>query len=159
MTTTDTTLEPAIIRPGEGTRLVTRDGSVQFKLGSEQTGGTMVLGLAVTQPGGGPPLHVHSREDEVFIIQEGRLHVFANGAWTEARPGTVIFLPRGEPHTYRNMGEVACKHWVLATPGGFDHFYTQWSTLVASTGAPDANRMAELCDESGIEILGPAPGA
>lgn len=154
MATTDTTLEPAIIRPGEGTRLVTRDGSVQFKLSGEQTGDAMVLGLAVTQPGGGPPLHVHTREDEVFIVQEGRMHVFAGGAWTEARPGSVVFLPRGEPHTYRNMGEVPCKHWVISSPGGFDRFYARFCT---AADAGDANRMNELCDEFGIEILGPAP--
>ncbi|HEY0035765.1 MAG TPA: AraC family ligand binding domain-containing protein, partial [Longimicrobium sp.] len=87
----------------------------------------------------------------------GRLQLFANGAWTEAGPGSAIFLPRGEPHTFRNATELPTSHWVVATPSGFEEFYARWSDLVSAPGEPDMNRMMKLCDEHGIEILGPPP--
>lgn len=47
------------------------------------------------------PLHVHSREDELFYVLEGD-HVVVRGE-EELRvgPGAVVFLPKGIPHAHR----------------------------------------------------------
>ena len=45
------------------------------------TGGRVaVVGVAVP-PGGGPPAHRHSREDEVFVIRAGRYRFLMDGVW------------------------------------------------------------------------------
>jgi mannose-6-phosphate isomerase-like protein (cupin superfamily) len=45
--------------------------TIRFQLGDGETGGALCLGLALTLPGVGPPLHVHPRDDEVFIVSSG----------------------------------------------------------------------------------------
>jgi mannose-6-phosphate isomerase-like protein (cupin superfamily) len=42
------------------------------KLSAGDIGRAFSLGLLIAQPKSGPPLHRHSREDELFIVTSGR---------------------------------------------------------------------------------------
>src|SRR5690348_3523389 len=106
-----------IARPGDGTAVRAFGNEILFKLSSEQTGGTLNVGLATAMPGSRVPPHVHGREDEMFIIVEGTYRVWIDGAWSVAGPGTLVYLPRGVPHTFEVVSETPGKHWVLTTPG------------------------------------------
>jgi uncharacterized cupin superfamily protein len=55
-------------------------GAISIPAGGEDTGGAFALIQAVSRPGSEPPLHVHEREDELFYILEGDVHVMVDGA-------------------------------------------------------------------------------
>lgn len=143
---------PAIVH-GDGGTVVNAFGSaIRFMLTAEHTAGTLTLGLASVPPGDGPPPHLHEAEDELFIILEGRYSFLADGAWTEAGPGAVVYLPRGCVHTFRNAGDTTARHWVLTTPSGFESFYRKSAEVFAAAGAPDMGRVMEIAGQHGIRF-------
>jgi len=158
----DTTTAPitanakvAVITPDAGRSFTAFGSTAQFKLEGEHTAGRLCLGLAVTPPGVGPPPHVHHTDDELFIVVEGQLEVWSDAGWTPAPAGSVIYLPRGSRHTFRNAGATPSRHWVLTTPSGFDEFYRGAAEMFAVGGAPDGRKLGELAARHGYEILQP----
>jgi uncharacterized cupin superfamily protein len=49
--------------------------SVTFKAVSDQSGGGLTAIESVSAPGEGPPLHVHTEEDEFIYTLEGTFRV------------------------------------------------------------------------------------
>jgi quercetin dioxygenase-like cupin family protein len=145
-------LKPVIIPAGEGPVFEAFGDTAQMKLSGKHTGDTLAIALGMTPPGGGPPPHLHRNEDEIFLVLEGRLSFLANGAWTEAGPGTVVYVPRGAVHTFRNIGDAPSRQWIITTPSGFESFFEKCATVFAA--APlDMPRVLEICGEYGIEFV------
>jgi quercetin dioxygenase-like cupin family protein len=147
----------AVIVPPRGgdTRHAFGD-TIQFKLGATETGGSLALGFCTTPPAGGPPPHRHLAEDELFIVVSGQLEFLVDGAWTAVEPGTVVFLPRGVVHTFRNAGDVPSQHWVLTTPSGFESFFGKcadvFADAAAAGAAPDMGRILAIFAEHRLEL-------
>jgi len=55
------------------------------------------------EPGGHSPHHQHPYEHENYVL-EGAGEVFIDGKTSPIGPGTVILVPPGVPHQYRNTG-------------------------------------------------------
>jgi len=53
----------------------------------------------------GPPLHAHTREDEMWWILEGQSRFRADDELREAAPGSFVFVPRGVRHCFQNIGD------------------------------------------------------
>jgi quercetin dioxygenase-like cupin family protein len=142
-----------LVQPGSTPELHAYGDILSVLLNGEQTGNTLTVMFDVTPPGGGPPLHVHSREDELFLVVEGRISYFAEGQWTEIGVGGAVYLPRGVVHCYRNVGTTSSKHWILTTPSGFEHFFAASAAEFAKPGAPDRQRLVEINREYGLELV------
>ncbi len=56
-------------------------------------------------PGGYTPHHAHPYEHENYVI-EGHGRVLLGEEWREVSAGSVIFVPAGLEHQYRNAGDV-----------------------------------------------------
>ena len=70
--------------------------------------------------GAGPVAHAHGSEDEAFYLLSGEFE-FLNGDETfVAGPGDFIFIPRGNRHRFKNVGEHPARMLVLFTPGGHE---------------------------------------
>jgi hypothetical protein len=75
--------------------------------------------------------------------------------------GAVIWLPRGHAHTFQVRSETA-RVFQVSTPGQFERFV---ATLGQPTDTPalpepeeiDPARVAAVCQQFGIEVLGPPP--
>ena len=98
---------------------------VTILLDSEQTGGRLTMWLETTPPGGGPPPHFHINDDETFHVLDGRVAFFQNSRWDEVGPGGSAFFPRGQLHTFKNVGDETSRMLISTAPGGFDVFFTR----------------------------------
>lgn len=148
---------PLIVQPGEGADLLAFGNTLTVMLAGENTGGMIAVMSEQTPPGGGPPLHVHSREDEIFIVIEGQIRYFTAGEWTEVGPGGVVYLPRGAAHTYRNVGSTTSRHWIITAPSGFEDFFAACAGEFARPAGPDEARIHQIHHQHGIDILAASP--
>ena len=151
-------MEISIVQPDEGKELTAFGDTIQFKLWGEHSKNTVTVGLVKVLPGGGPPLHVHHREEEIYIIESGDIEVNVNGEWKKAPVGSVVFLPRDIPHQFRNAGTTTSRHWVIATPSGFEDFFQDASDIFAKGGPPDVDAIMKIAARHEVEVIGPPPG-
>lgn len=118
--------------PGEG--MDSRSlGRHRILATGEQTGGAFTIWEEFVEPGWGPSLHVHHREDEVFHVLEGDLRLWCGEAVFEAGPGALVVLPRGVPHRFENVGAGQARMLVVCTPGGFDDFFRDLDAIPGFT--------------------------
>ena len=128
-----------------------------IRVHGRDTGGVVSVVESHDVPGGGPPSHIHHREDETFQILEGEYEFAVAGQTLTARKGATIFAPRGIPHTYRCLGPVPGRLLCVITPAGFEGFFEEISAL-GPQPQPDISRVLALAKRYGLEILAP-PGA
>jgi mannose-6-phosphate isomerase-like protein (cupin superfamily) len=131
--------------------LVFGEVTVVIRVSAEDSGGAMTV-LEEVPPMVDTPLHVHSREDELFYIVEGE-HVITLGE-RELRlgPGEAIFAPRGIPHAQRRVEPGVGRELVVLTPGGFEQFFRDLAEAERNgTLGPDA--YAEASERAGISWL------
>ncbi len=60
------THEPTLRLPGEGRTICVVGDVYRFLATGEDTGGKYAMWEAIVPPGGGPPPHIHSREEELL---------------------------------------------------------------------------------------------
>jgi mannose-6-phosphate isomerase-like protein (cupin superfamily) len=132
-------------------KLVFGEVNVVIRVSSEDSGGAMAV-MEEVPPMVDTPLHVHSREDELFYIVEGE-HIITLGE-REFRlgPGEAIFAPRGVPHAQRRVEPGVGRELVVFTPGGFEQFFRDLAEAERSgTLGPDA--YAAASEKAGISWL------
>jgi quercetin dioxygenase-like cupin family protein len=56
------------------------------------------------QASGFTPKHSHAWEHEVFV-HAGQGQIFREGKWVDVKSGTVLFIPGGEEHQFKNTGK------------------------------------------------------
>lgn len=129
----------------------------------EQTGGAYALCEARVLPGGGPPPHVHRREDESFFILEGEITFTLDGRSILARAGSFLQSPRNLPHAFKNEGSAPARMLILTTPSGFEKFLAEFAQPLPAFDSPpltvtpaDIQRLLAVAPKYGIEIL-PSP--
>ena len=105
--------------------------------------------------GGGPPPHIHHREDETFQILEGEYEWTVGGKTFVAKKGATIFAPRGVPHTYRYLGQTLGRLMCVITPAGFEGFFEQIRALTPQQ-QQNIPRVLDIAKKYGLEILPPS---
>lgn len=101
-----------------------------YKATAASTGGAYSLAIETTPPGGGLPMHVHSREDEAMYILDGEYEIECGVV--RANAGTFVFLPRGTPNQYRNCGAELGRFVYITSPGGFEALVAETSEATKS---------------------------
>lgn len=155
-------IKPIILEPNAG-KLSHGPGGDRYvtKLSGEQTAGAFAMVEIAVAPGAGPPLHRHTREDEVFLVLEGTMSFWLDGRTVEAPVGTIVYAVRNVPHTFRNRGSVAARMMAWITPPAAEAFFRRFGEPQPGCGPPRdevmIERIMKLAPEYGIEILGPSP--
>lgn len=119
--------------------------------GEETNGSTAVLRIFVP-PGEGAAPHVHSREDEVFTIVRGHYRFRHGDEEVDAPAGTALFMPKGIPHTFRNIGSEPGEHILTLIPAGLEKMFREVSDAGLQM-QQDAARYAEVAAKYGMRIL------
>jgi quercetin dioxygenase-like cupin family protein len=128
---------------------------ILIRVHGRDTNGTLSVVESHDLPGGGPPPHIHHREDETFQILEGQYEFTVEGKTILALPGTTLFAPRGIPHTYRCTSEAGGKLSVVLTPSGFEDFFEEIGAMT-SQEQQNIPRVMEIAKTFGLEFLPPA---
>ncbi len=127
------------------------------KVSARDTGGAMALFHLVAPRLSGPPLHVHSREDETFYVLTGELVFEIDGGRSTVGAGGVVFLPRGIPHRYQNFNAADAELLIAVTPGAsFEAFFGELSAATPPAGGlPPFDVLQEIDSRYGLKTFGP----
>ena len=138
---------------------------LRFLATGEETGGAFFMAEALVLPGGGPPPHIHSREDESFYLLEGTLTVQVGDETLPASPGDFVYLPRGIVHSFRNTGKENARMLVTATPAGLEKYFEEIFDPAVEGAEPPLltealiKRAMAAAPKYGLELLLPAKKA
>src|SRR5918996_675922 len=113
------------ITAGEGERLWIVGDTMTLKATGDSTGGSLVLLENLTAPGGGPPPHIHTREDEFFYVLDGTFEIRIGDGVHAVGPGGFAYVPRGTVHNFRNTAETPSRILVGFTAGGIEGFFRE----------------------------------
>ena len=135
---------------------------IAFLLTGEETDGALFLSELSVPPGGGPPPHIHTREDESFYIREGTLAIRVGDRTFHVSPGDFVHVPRGTVHCFTNTGSGHAKMLVSFTPAGMEKFFEEafYPAGDRSAGPPLLNeemfsRLTVAAPKCGMEFLPP----
>lgn len=126
-------------------------------LSGEQTAGQFALFDMYVSPGKGSMPHVHSREDETFIITEGQVQFWVDGKTLLAKPGDVVHAPRNIPHYFTNAADLPARMHMMIHPAGLENFFREIGDPVTDRNSPipqpDAEKIAKACEVYGMKLL------
>jgi mannose-6-phosphate isomerase-like protein (cupin superfamily) len=71
------------------------------------------------------PLHRHKNEDEFSYVLNGELGALLGDKVVIASPGTWVFKPRGQWHTFWNAGDHPCEIIEVISPAGFENYFRE----------------------------------
>jgi quercetin dioxygenase-like cupin family protein len=128
-----------------------------IRIHGRETGGVVSAVESHDVPGGGPPPHIHHREDETFQILAGEYEWTVDGKTFVARKGDTIFAPRGVAHTYRYLGQSPGRLMCVITPAGFEGFFEAIGALSAQE-QQDIPRVIGIGTKFGLEFPPPLGG-
>ena len=99
--------------------------SYRFLVSNAESNGRIFAMEAVVPPGGGPPLHIQTREDEAFYILEGEVTFWADGNRVVARTGTFIHMPPDVAHRFQNEGDSEARMLIWFSPAGIEAMFDE----------------------------------
>jgi quercetin dioxygenase-like cupin family protein len=157
-----TMAHPTLTLPTEGRTIAVVGDVYRFLATGENTGGKYAIWEAIVPPGGGPPPHVHSREEEGFYILDGEITLTVNGEKIVAGAGTFANMPVGTPHSFTNASDRPARMLISIAPAGLEKMFLEIGTPMATgaTTAPapakeEIAKMVEAAPRYGIELLVP----
>src|SRR6478735_913298 len=95
------------------------------------------------------PLHRHTREDEYSYVITGTLGALLGDEVVTAGPGTWVFKPRNQWHTFWNAGDTTCEIIEIISPAGFENFFRELAKVWASG---DLSSLGELSQRAGLDM-------
>ena len=148
-------LAPKVLEPRDGLRLPSGPGrDLIFKVTGEDTGGAFDYFIVEVAPKGGPPLHVHHKQEETIHALKGRYKIQIGDETFHIEEGGFAYLPSGVPHAFLNLTDDSGEVVVVYTPGGGHKFYEELGP-VARAANPDRAAIAAVFTRHGMTLLGP----
>src|SRR5437764_5598477 len=115
--------QAVIKQQGEGCTVAVVGDVYRFLATGDDTNGKYALWEAIVPPGGGPPPHVHSREDEGFYVLEGEVIFTVNGKRVVLSAGTFANMPTGMPHAFKNESNKTARTLLSVVPAGLEEMF------------------------------------
>ena len=131
-------------RPADG-RLVGLVGDVyRFVMTGHETGGRYTLLEATVLPGGGPPPHIHCREEETFYVLEGKITFQIGDEKCVCGPGTFVHVPIGHLHAFKNESNQAAKMLITFSPSGLEGMFFENGKKLKVGDSPEPTSEEEI---------------
>ena len=159
------THKPRLTKPAEGRTVAVVGDVYRFLAVGEDTNGRYALWEAVVPPGGGPPPHVHSREEEGFYVLEGEITFQIGDERLLARAGTFANMPVGTPHSFKNESDRPAKMLISVAPAGLERMFfevgqplAEGATIAGPPTKEEIEKLLAVARRYGIEIRLPHQG-
>lgn len=154
--------KPTIRKPNEGRTIAVVGDVYRFMATSEDTNGKYAMWEAIVPPGGGPPPHVHSREEESFYILEGEITFQIGEERVVATAGMFANMPVGTPHSFKNESSQPAKMIISIAPAGLEEMFFEFgvplpegSTSALPPTKDEIEKLLKTAPKYGIEIRVP----
>ncbi|MBD1914071.1 MULTISPECIES: cupin domain-containing protein [unclassified Leptolyngbya] len=151
-----------VLQAGQGKSYWVLGDLYTFKTVSQDTNATYSLMEMIVYPQTGSPPHIHSREDESFLVQSGEIQFQVDGETIIATPGTFLYSPRGQTHVFTNVSNQPAMVLCWVTPAGLEQFFMEIGTPADDPTAPpppvteaDIQKTITLAPQYGLTILSP----
>ena len=106
-----------IINPSEGEKLELKTISIIFKVTSKISNDQLgVYEILLPPMAIGAKLHYHRFMDETFIVNEGVLTLQIGDKEYQAKPGTIVYVPKFTPHGFKNDTNKNAKLTIIFNP-------------------------------------------
>jgi quercetin dioxygenase-like cupin family protein len=126
-------MEPLISLPGEGEKITANGIEIFLKAKTQQTNGHWSMIEYVLPPSlPGPPPHYHKKTQEMFYVLEGTLQFDLDGKTIDAPSGTLVVVPEGSVHTFKNIYNDKVRFQVWFSPGGLEQYFLDVQELIES---------------------------
>jgi len=146
-------------QPTEGRTIAVVGDVYRFLATGEDTDGKYALWEAIVLPGGGPPSHVHTREEEGFYIIEGEITFQIGDERIVATPGMFANMPVGTPHSFKNESDRPAKMLISVASAGLEKMFFEVGVPVpqgAQSAPPptkeEIERLLAAAPRYGLEI-------
>lgn len=132
----DRTTLPTIIKAADGDSFDFGGLRVHWKIDGPQTAGRFsVVHHPIAPRALAAPLHYHHNEDEYSYVLTGSLGALLGEETVVAGPGTWVFKPRHQWHTFWNAGDTPCEIIEVIAPSGFEQYFREvaaaWGNMAA----------------------------
>lgn len=152
-------MKPILRSSTEGRTIAVVGDVYRFLATGDDTNGRYALWEALVGPGGGPPPHVHSREEEGFYVLEGEISFTINGERVVATTGMFANMPVGTPHSFKNETSKPARMLITVAPAGLEKMFFEVGVPLsdgAMTALPptkeDIEKLLAVAPRYGIEI-------
>jgi len=147
-TNSETNSKPTVIPAGTGDSFDFGGFGVQWKIDGEKAGRRFsVVHHPIAPRALVAPLHLHHHEDEYSYVVRGKLGALLGETVVTAEPGTWVFKPREQWHTFWNADDTPCEIIEVISPAGFENFFRE---IAAAWG--DLARFAEINRKYSLEM-------
>jgi quercetin dioxygenase-like cupin family protein len=153
------THQPTLRTPTEGRTIAVVGDVYRFLATGDDTNGKYAMFEAIVPPGGGPPPHVHSREEEGFFILEGEITFQIGEKRIVATAGMFANMPVGTPHSFKNESSKPAKMLISVAPAGLEQMFFEVGVPVvqgATTAPPptkaEIEKLLAVAPRYGVEI-------
>lgn len=153
------THQPTLRTPADGRTIAVVGDVYRFLATGEDTNGKYAIWEAIVPPGGGPPPHVHSREEEGFYILEGEITFQIDDERVTATAGMFANMPVGTQHSFKNESNRPAKMLISVAPAGLEQMFFEVGVPVeqgATTALPptkaEIDKLLAIAPRYGVEI-------
>lgn len=157
--------KPVIRNPGEGRTIAVVGDVYRFLATGEDTDGKYALWEAFVSPGGGPPPHTHSREEEGFFVLKGEVTFLLGDKRLVAGAGMFVNMPVGTLHAFKNETDRPAKMLISVAPAGLEKMFFEVGVPLpggAMTALPptkeEIDKLLVVAPRYGVEIKLPPHG-
>jgi quercetin dioxygenase-like cupin family protein len=117
--------QPTLKKIGDGRTIAIVGDVYRFLATGEETNARYALWEATVPPGGGPPPHVHSREEEGFYILEGEITFHVGDRRFVASAGMFANMPVGTLHAFKNETDRPARMLISVAPAGLEQMFLE----------------------------------
>jgi quercetin 2,3-dioxygenase len=123
-----------------------------IKVSQKDTNGDLTVFEYTGNEKGGPPLHVHSHQDEIFFIVQGQYLFQVGDDKHTLKAGDTIFLPRAVPHAFAQLTENGKMFFLFQPSGKMEDYFRALSNI---TSPPTPEQGAKIFADHDMKVVGP----